>query len=54
VTEDTDAVSVVVSEETGMMAVAADGRLYARLDEARLRGLLSRLLNSGHAHGEEG
>ncbi|MBI4571304.1 MAG: DNA integrity scanning protein DisA nucleotide-binding domain protein, partial [Chloroflexi bacterium] len=47
VTEGTDAVSLMVSEETGMVAVAADGRLYTRLDETRLRGLLSRLLDSG-------
>jgi diadenylate cyclase len=47
VTEGTDAVSVVVSEETGSVAVAADGRLYTRLDDARLRGLLQRLLGNG-------
>jgi diadenylate cyclase len=46
VTEGTDAVAVVVSEETGMIAVAADGRLYARLDETRLRSLLTRLIDS--------
>jgi uncharacterized protein (TIGR00159 family) len=46
VTEGTDAISLIVSEETGMVAVAADGRLYARLDETRLRGLLARLLDS--------
>lgn len=46
VTEGTDAVSLMVSEETGTIAVAADGRLYPRLDETRLRGLLSRLLDS--------
>ena len=46
VTEDTDAVSLMVSEETGTIAIAADGRLYPRLDEARLRGLLTRLLES--------
>ena len=44
VTEGTDAVSVMVSEETGKVSVAADGRLYARLDEASLRGLLARQL----------
>lgn len=44
VTEGTDAVSLMVSEEKGMISVAADGRLYTRLDEARLRGLLTRLL----------
>ena len=45
VTEGTDAVSLMVSEESGMVAVAADGRLYSRLDETRLRGLLERLLD---------
>jgi diadenylate cyclase len=44
VSEGTDAVAVVVSEETGAVTVAADGRLYPRLDEPRLRGLLTRLL----------
>ena len=44
VTEGTDAVSVIASEETGTVSVASDGRMYARLDEARLRDLLSRLL----------
>ena len=34
VTEGTDAVSLMVSEETGMVAVAMDGRLYTRLDDA--------------------
>jgi len=44
VTEGTDAVCVIASEQTGAVSVAADGRLYARLDDARLRDLLSRLL----------
>ncbi|MDZ4277833.1 MAG: diadenylate cyclase CdaA [Dehalococcoidia bacterium] len=52
VTEETDAVSLMVSEETGMVAVAADGRVYTRLDDARLRGLLARLL--GSANREDG
>jgi diadenylate cyclase len=46
ITEHTDAVSLIVSEETGRISVAADGRMYTRLDEARLRGLLDRLLGS--------
>lgn len=55
VTEGTDAVSVVVSEETGTVSVAADGRLYPRLDEAGLRGLLVRLLgSSARRDGSEG
>jgi diadenylate cyclase len=44
VTEQTDAVAVVVSDETGTISVAADGRLYPQLDEGRLRGLLGTLL----------
>jgi diadenylate cyclase len=47
VTEGTDAVALMVSEESGMIAVAADGRIYSRLDDTRLRGLLTRLLDSG-------
>lgn len=54
VTERTDAVSLMVSEETGLVAVAEDGRLYARLDETRLRALLSRLLDSARAEDGEG
>lgn len=46
ITEHTDAVSIVVSEETGGVSVAADGRMFTRLDEARLRGLLERLLGA--------
>jgi len=51
VTEATDAVAVIVSDETGAISVAADGHLYPRLDEARLRGLLSNLL--GHPPARE-
>jgi uncharacterized protein (TIGR00159 family) len=44
ITERTDAVSLIVSEETGDISVAADGRMYAHLDEQRMRGMLERLL----------
>ena len=44
ITERTDAVSVVVSEETGHISIAAEGRMHTRLDEARMRALLERLL----------
>ena len=44
ITERTDAVSVVVSEETGRISIAAEGRMHTRLDEPRLRALLDRLL----------
>jgi diadenylate cyclase len=49
ITERTDAVSLIVSEETGGISVAAEGRIYTRLDEARLRGLLYRLLGARRA-----
>ena len=49
VTEGTDAVSVMVSEETGMVAIAADGRLHSRLDGTGLRSLLRRLLGPSAA-----
>ncbi|MBF6600133.1 MAG: TIGR00159 family protein [Dehalococcoidia bacterium] len=45
ITERTDAVSLVVSEETGRISLAADGRMYMRLDDARLRSLLETLLH---------
>jgi uncharacterized protein (TIGR00159 family) len=46
ITERTDAISVVVSEETGTISVAADGRMHTRLDGERLRALLERLVLS--------
>ncbi len=44
ITERTDAVSVVVSEETGQISVAANGRMISNLDGPRLRGILRSLL----------
>jgi len=44
ISERTDAVAVVVSEETGDISVAASGRMISRLDGARLRGILRSLL----------
>ena len=51
ITERTDAISIVVSEETGRVSLAADGRMYTRLDETRLRALLDQLLRSRNGGG---
>ena len=40
VTEQTDAVAIVVSEETGLISVAHQGRLQRRLNEKALRSTL--------------
>ena len=44
ITEESDAVVVVVSEERGAVAVAVDGRLTAALDEPKLRRVLASAL----------
>ncbi len=44
ISELTDAVSVVVSEETGQVSVASNGRLSQWLDEKRLRATLQSVL----------
>ncbi len=41
VTESSDAVAVVVSEETGIISIAYGGRLIRRLDESRLTKVLT-------------
>ena len=40
VTETTDAISLIVSEETGTISVARNGRLTRHLDRAALENLL--------------
>lgn len=40
ITEDTDAISVVVSEETGLISFIENGRVKRHLDTTQLRGLL--------------
>src|SRR5215204_2761429 len=44
VTEDSDSLAVVVSEETGQIAVAHSGRLIRGLDQDRLRRVLRTLM----------
>ena len=41
ITEETDAIAIVVSEEMGKISVAIGGKLIASLDEVRLRRVLS-------------
>lgn len=44
IAERSDAVSVAISEETGSITVAANGRMISRLDGPRLRAILRSLL----------
>jgi len=43
-TEETDAIAVVVSEETGTVSISTRGRLSRDFDEERLRRFLSAVL----------
>lgn len=51
VTEDSDALAVVVSEETGQISVAHNGRLIRNLDQDRLRRVLRTLLRVDRPEG---
>jgi len=44
ITEQTDAIAIVVSEETGIISMARNGRIVRHLDERRLTTLLQALL----------
>lgn len=46
ITESTDAIAVVVSEETGTISVAHSGQLFRHLDERRLEQLLQAFFKS--------
>jgi diadenylate cyclase len=46
ISSQSDAVVVVVSEESGAMSIASNGRMIGNLDEERLRRVLSSLLRS--------
>ncbi len=54
ITEESDAVVVVVSEETGNISIAYNGRLSRGLDQDRLRRLLGSLLGRKGGRGESG
>jgi diadenylate cyclase len=43
ITEETDAVAIIVSEETGTLSLAIDGRINSPLDMGRLRDFLTEL-----------
>jgi diadenylate cyclase len=51
ITERSDAVAIVVSEENGDISLAAGGRIISRLDKARLYALLTTMFNSPQAQG---
>ena len=44
ISEQSDAIAVVVSEETGAISLMNDGRMVSYLNEARLRNMLAGLL----------
>ena len=44
ISDETDAIAVVVSEENGNISIAVDGKLIEKLDARRLRNLLFRYL----------
>ncbi len=46
ITEQTDAIAIVVSEETGIISMARNGRIVRHLDERRLATLLQALLRT--------
>jgi diadenylate cyclase len=54
ITEQSDAIAVVVSEETGQISIAENGRLIRNLDAERLEEQLRELLNLDLAERERG
>ncbi len=56
ITEDTDAVAVVVSEETGLISFVQGGQIWRGLDATKLRASIFQALevNSGSARREKG
>jgi diadenylate cyclase len=49
VTEDSDAVAIVVSEETGLISFVSAGRIKRALDATRLRSLIFQAIEGGEA-----
>jgi len=48
-TEETDAIAIVVSEETGMVSISTRGRISRDFDEERLRKFLAGVLTKESA-----
>ena len=53
ISEVSDAVAVVISEETGQVSIAHNGRIIRKQDISRLDSILHALLYSGPSHSEE-
>jgi len=53
ISEVSDAIAIVVSEETGSISIAHDGRLIRRLDADRLLNTLTAFIFTDHAPGEK-
>lgn len=53
ISEETDAVAIVVSEERGVVSVAIDGALHQNLDTRALRGLLEEQLGRERLSGDQ-
>jgi diadenylate cyclase len=51
ITSKTDALAIVVSEETGQISIANNGRLVRNLDDQKLRRILPMLIKSGTSEG---
>jgi diadenylate cyclase len=54
ITEQNDALAIVVSEETGIVSVARNGRLARKLDPQRLRKVLQEFYKPRRLFGNEG
>ncbi len=53
ITEETDAVAIIVSEETGIVSAAIEGHITRNLDGAGLRGILQSAMARGRADAPE-